>query len=167
MEELVNMPLLEPHEIYYIKNRHKCSPDGMGYCSACDKDKPLGDFSKAKQTERGQRLHCRSCNSAAHAEYARKRPRELLSQKRRSRFNLTLEEYQALLDAQGGVCAICGQPETKVQHGHVRQLSIDHNHETGEIRGLLCFACNMGLGSFKDSLESLSNAIDYLMGTHR
>ena len=163
----MNKPILEPHEIYYVRNRHKFSPEGMGYCSACDKDKPLSDFPKAKQADRDRHLYCKACNNAAQAKHARKRPRELLSRHRRSRFNLTIEGYQALLDAQGGVCAICGQPETRIRQGHVRQLSIDHDHETGKIRGLLCSSCNVALGNFKDSLESLSNAIDYLMETHR
>lgn len=78
-------------------------------------------------------------------------------------FGITIEEYNAILEKQKGVCAICGEKETaKGNGGIVRNLAVDHDHETGEIRGLLCSNCNNGLGRFKDSPNLLTNAIDYL-----
>jgi hypothetical protein len=55
-------------------------------------------------------------------------------------FGLTIEEYDAMHDAQGGVCAICGRPQKN------KRLAVDHNHTTGKIRGLLCTTCNRALG---------------------
>jgi hypothetical protein len=56
----------------------------------------------------------------------------------------------------GDLCAICRQPSVG------QRLSIDHCHETGIVRGLLCSPCNLGLGSFRDSVERLESAIRYL-----
>ena len=72
-------------------------------------------------------------------------------------FGITLSDYESMLESQGGTCAICD--------GHTiegRSLAVDHDHETGEIRGLLCWHCNVGLGYFRDSPESLRKAACYL-----
>jgi hypothetical protein len=75
----------------------------------------------------------------------------------------TLAEYDAMVAGQHGCCLICGQPETVVgKSGELLPLAVDHNHETGEIRGLLCHKCNRGLGAFRDSAELLRAAADYL-----
>lgn len=80
----------------------------------------------------------------------------------RADFGLSLEDYNAMLEAQGGVCAICKQPETHKRNGKLKALAVDHHHGTGKIRGLLCSDCNTGIGKLKDSVNILSNAIDYL-----
>ncbi len=68
----------------------------------------------------------------------------------RYRFGITLDEYNALLEAQEGVCAICGQPEIALgRNGRTRHLSVDHDHRTGQVRGLLCHECNVELGRFE------------------
>lgn len=77
------------------------------------------------------------------------------------RYGLTVEQYNQMFAEQGGVCAICGQQEV---HEYRRRLSVDHNHETGEVRGLLCHACNTGLGKFGESAERLQRAVNYLLG---
>ncbi len=75
---------------------------------------------------------------------------------------MTPEEYAAAVQAQNGVCAICGKPETSVLRGKVRRLAIDHNHATGVNRDLLCSNCNRGLGFFLDSPTLLEAATAYL-----
>jgi hypothetical protein len=70
-------------------------------------------------------------------------------------YGLTLEQYDALLAAQGGVCAICCKPSTI-------RLAVDHDHLTGRLRGLLCFRCNAGLGNFGDDTDALASAVAYL-----
>lgn len=74
-------------------------------------------------------------------------------------YNITLEDYDTLFQLQGGVCAICGKPETSAK---VSNLAVDHNHINGSIRGLLCNKCNRGLGYFEDDITILSKAIEYL-----
>lgn len=85
---------------------------------------------------------------------------------RRSRlkavFGMSLEEYDALLAQQGGVCAICKQPETEIWRGGLQPLSVDHDHVTNEVRGLLCDRCNRGIGALHDSPALLAAAIAYL-----
>jgi len=78
------------------------------------------------------------------------------------KFGITIEDYERMFKEQNGVCAICGNPETVVTNGEPWRLSVDHNHETGEVRGLLCTNCNNGLGRFKDSLDLFQKALVYL-----
>ena len=75
----------------------------------------------------------------------------------RRKFGIGPEEFLTILAAQGGACAIC-----KSDVSGCRDWSIDHDHETGAIRGLLCSACNLGLGKFRDCRESLMRAVRYL-----
>jgi len=63
---------------------------------------------------------------------------------------------------QNGKCAICKKPETRKTGNKIRELSIDHCHKTGKVRGLLCDSCNNGLGRFKDSVKLLESALKYL-----
>ncbi len=79
-------------------------------------------------------------------------------------FGITLEEYNRMKEAQRDSCAICGKPETTFdsKQQKTRELSVDHCHTTGKIRGLLCAHCNHAIGKFKDNVELLQKAIDYL-----
>ena len=80
----------------------------------------------------------------------------------RKNFGLTLEDYQRMMKEQGGVCAICGKPETAMRQGKVLPLSVDHCHRTGGTRSLLCTACNIGIGSLQDDPELLRKAAEYV-----
>lgn len=79
------------------------------------------------------------------------------------KYNLDAEEYLQMLLDQNNKCLICKKAETnKTTNGDIRPLSVDHCHKTGRVRGLLCNQCNAGLGNFKDNLESLRSAVEYL-----
>lgn len=80
----------------------------------------------------------------------------------RSKFNLTLAEYTAMAIAQGGVCATCKKPETQTRNGNLKALSVDHDHVTGKVRGLLCGHCNTALGKVGDDIKILEAMIAYL-----
>lgn len=71
------------------------------------------------------------------------------------KYKMTPEDYEKLFEKQNGRCDICNKPQEKT-------LSVDHNHETGKVRGLLCTHCNQGLGRFKDNVYLLQCAIFYL-----
>jgi hypothetical protein len=73
----------------------------------------------------------------------------------KSKYDITIEDYNNMLESQDGVCAICGVDTPDSFH-------VDHCHRTKEIRGILCAHCNRGLGEFKDSTEILAKAIKYL-----
>jgi hypothetical protein len=72
------------------------------------------------------------------------------------RYGITAADYDAMVEAQGGLCALCN--ERKPQH-------VDHDRLTGRIRGVLCSCCNQGLGNFRDNVAALKAAIDYLETT--
>jgi prolyl oligopeptidase PreP (S9A serine peptidase family) len=82
-------------------------------------------------------------------------------------YGITLEEYNQLFLEQKGKCAICGRHQSELK----RTMSIDHDHETGKIRGLLCQKCNVGIGSLNDDIDLLNKGIQYLSqnmsGTNR
>ena len=101
-------------------------------------------------------------NSKKTYEENKEKYRDLAYQKK---FGITLEDYDTLFELQKGVCKLCNCPETKVNRkstGLIKRLAVDHCHTTGKVRGLLCQDCNVGIGSFKDNVEVLQKAIDYL-----
>lgn len=82
----------------------------------------------------------------------------------RRNYELTLEEYQVMFDKQNGRCAICSSEGFQISRNQRQLVVIDHCHSSGKVRGLLCHNCNRALGLFKDKIENLRNAIQYLEG---
>jgi hypothetical protein len=80
------------------------------------------------------------------------------------KYGVDLRWYKEVFDSQLGVCAICGEPETAIDHrtGQVRHLAIDHDHTTGQIRRLLCGRCNTVIGRVGESPDLLWKMIMYL-----
>lgn len=134
-------------------------PKEKSYCKGCEEMKDVDEFSKNKVSSNGLHWYCKTCANQKDEPYKQHR----IETGWQRRYGISLDEYQALFDKQGGVCAICGKPETRMHKGVVARLSVDHDHKTGKVRGLLCQPCNHGLGGFKDNLDLLSNAIDYLI----
>lgn len=99
--------------------------------------------------------------------YRATRPEKIKDRDLRKRYGITIDDWQRIYDEQGGVCKICGQPETKIdrRQGVVRSLSVDHCHETNKVRGLLCSDCNTAIGLFKHSEFLLIKAIGYCKAT--
>lgn len=95
-------------------------------------------------------------------EFKEKYPEKFEAQRFKSmmwriKVDMTYDEFKQMFKKQKGVCKICGGLETK------RRLSVDHCHETGKVRGLLCQQCNIALGLFKDNPKLLKKAIKYLI----
>lgn len=121
---------------------------------------------------------CRPCRQAAakrardrnpgyrreyQARWRKSDPGREKSYRLKSRYGITQERFDEMLLEQGGVCAICSQPETALHNtGQVRRLSVDHCHETGAVRGLLCHRCNLVLGRVEDATAILDAAAVYL-----
>lgn len=78
----------------------------------------------------------------------------------KSLYGITLDEYERILEAQGHKCWCCGAEHKEA--GRYGPLCVDHNHTTGDVRGLLCRRCNMVIGSVEESKELLTTLIDYL-----
>ncbi len=76
--------------------------------------------------------------------------------RRLAKYNLTREEFDSMLSAQGGNCRLCGNPPDRYQ------LAIDHCHNSRLVRGLLCRGCNAGIGLLGDTADSVSSAVQYL-----
>lgn len=141
----------------------------MKRCKSCGEDKEITDFSLHPASKDGRNPRCKACKNREASAYYQANQEEI-TRKRKSqgsaeknweydlkrKFGITRERYEAILDEQGGVCAICKVAPT------TKRLAVDHDHQTGEVRGLLCLSCNMGLGYFKDSKNRLVNAIHYL-----
>jgi hypothetical protein len=81
---------------------------------------------------------------------------------RRRRYGVSREQYDEILDRQDGLCAICRGPEKRMIYGRLRPLAVDHNHVTGQIRGLLCSSCNQAIGFFDEDEQKMVAAIAYL-----
>lgn len=96
-------------------------------------------------------------------EWQRANPDKRLAQVLRP-FGITVEQYRDLLSQQDGGCAICRAPLGDLSG---RRLAVDHCHDTGRVRGLLCGACNLGLGKFGDDPERLERAALYLRSCQR
>ncbi len=79
-----------------------------------------------------------------------------------TQYRITQADYDGMLADQKYVCAICRQPESALMRGATRRLSVDHCHDTGRVRGLLCMHCNHAIGKLKDSPALLRRAADYL-----
>ena len=137
-------------------------------CSKCGIEKPLSEFNKDKGRKDGHGHRCRVCNRARGIEYyyknengeASRYPRRknyLINLRLIKKYGITITDKQQMIDDQNRKCAICGDILVDGYGTHV-----DHDHETGKTRGVLCGGCNTGLGFFKDSVTSLSNAIKYL-----
>ena len=84
----------------------------------------------------------------------------------KKRFGISLETFNEMKQIQNHVCAICGNPETAIDHRtkKLRDLAVDHCHTTGNIRGLLCTRCNTAIGLLQDDVDLLAKAISYLAG---
>jgi hypothetical protein len=108
---------------------------------------------------------CQRAYSAAH--YAANREKYLAKMKANNllkRYGLTADDYEQLLAAQDGKCAICGMTSgwRHRQSGERKKLAVDHCHETGRVRGLLCDRCNTAIGKLNHDPALLQKAIEYL-----
>lgn len=135
-------------------------------CSHCKKIRNSKAFTKGRAV-------CRTCRKSYQARWFNKN-REYCNRRRRKyhkehrvaakfnkllkAYNITQKEYNKLLRKQNNRCAIC----RAVKAGGKGAWHVDHDHETKQIRGLLCHYCNLGLGQFKDSTVLMAKAIKYL-----
>jgi len=118
-------------------------------------------------------LRCAPCQSEWVRRYYHRNQERRLKQRRsyiKRTYGATLEHLEELLAFQGDACAICRTPwqECDKSHGRhndgtfLQQLEVDHNHETGRLRGLLCEDCNIAIGKLYDDVDSCRRAADYL-----
>lgn len=119
----------------------------LGLCVSCGKN-PKGATQRCDECRQRNLIRTRALyQSNDGAAYQRKRL-----------YGITKEQFQLLSDKQEGKCAICRNPN--------RKLHLDHDHQDGRIRGLLCGPCNRSIGVLGDSIESLMRVVTYLSGVN-
>jgi hypothetical protein len=135
-------------------------------CKACFQAAARARYDSAASVERATRWQKQNPERVAayQAEYRNRpeRKRAMRDLYYRRTYGISADEVDEMLAAQGGGCAICG-----VLPERLGSLHVDHDHQHGHLRGLLCVSCNQGLGQFRDDPEVLLAAIDYLRRTRR
>lgn len=136
-------------------------------CTKCKVEQPLSEYHKSSQSKDGLHPHCKVCKLA----WRDKRPEETVGYHLMRKYGITLAQYDELFEAQKGLCAICGCPESRTTTaGASRRLAVDHDHSCcpGQnscgkcIRQLLCFRCNSTLGRVHDNPALLESMAAYL-----
>ena len=143
----------------------------MKTCTICKAEKPASEFWPDRRRMNGLMARCKACNTEQARAYRNARPNyhKDAYQKNKTatrerhlvrKYGVTLADYQVMLEAQGGNCAICRKPEA---HQFKGVFHVDHDHATGAVRGLLCRGCNHMLGVVGDDPAILARAIRYLV----
>jgi len=146
----------------YQESRKKYEPllEGEKQCGTCLKRKPVCDFHRNSGVRDGLNSICKLCTS----ERQRSIPIEKIREYNRRRdYGISPQEYDIRFSEQGGACAVCRMAETCIdpRSGKVKPLSLDHNHQTKQNRGLLCHACNVALGYMRDDPKNIRALADY------
>lgn len=147
-------------------------PDGKR-CPKCHETKPRSEFHKDSRNKSGLYAYCKECNKAKARAWTKANPEKVRARSEqrtydgeyrdyqlRYKYGISLADYDVLLAAQGGKCAICGRTEAG-RTGH-RNLAVDHCHTSARVRGLLCHSCNRALGLLQESADVLDRAAAYL-----
>jgi hypothetical protein len=124
-------------------------------CADCKATKPLSEFPRSRASSSGYVSYCKPCHNSRGKASVEKRGGSRHYHLVR-RYGISAAEVEAMVEAQGGVCAICREAPA---------LHVDHDHVFGTVRGVLCFNCNGGLGQFRDRIDVMRKAIDYLERT--
>lgn len=126
--------------------------DALKQCSVCKQEKEGREFHLDYTTRSGLQTCCKSCGNENTSRW-----------QRAGRYGLKPGEYEEMLSIQNYTCGICRSDKAGLNaRGKPGRFHIDHNHETGEVRGLLCSPCNKGLGHFRDDPEIMKAAIEWI-----
>lgn len=153
----------------------------MKVCSTCKKRKRDNKFGKRARSKDGLQAQCLMCYNQKKYEwrlknwerdynnksrYRQSHPDRVRDANLRQKYGISLKQYNLMFEEQGGVCNICKRPERIVngKSKKIAPLAVDHCHDSGKVRGLLCFSCNIALGKFQDSPEILARAISHVTG---
>jgi hypothetical protein len=124
----------------------------MRVCRKCNIEKTLSEYKSLKHNC----IICKECQFKNKKRIGKSFSK--INNQLQKRYNITLEDYNKILENQGSKCAICKTNQLDLS----TKLHVDHCHTTGIVRGLLCYNCNSGLGRFKDNINFLNTAINYL-----
>ena len=133
-------------------------------CISCNEIKSISDYTKNGFNEQGQQIYkakCKPCYNHYKSMWRLSRPDNYEKSKDtelKRLYGIGYQEYLNMLSAQQYACAICGTTDT----GTYKAFHVDHCHNTGIVRGLLCSNCNTGIGNLRDDINLLKRAIEYL-----
>ena len=159
----------------------------MKKCSKCKVEKSITEFSKNKDCRGGIRNSCRACNNEHNRQYRQTHKKEIAittalyrqlnkekiveyaraHKENRADYHLqrnhglSMGQVREMFSSQRGKCLVC-EKQMNMEGRNSGRAHVDHNHQTGKNRGLICDNCNRGLGFFHDNIRSLKNAIIYL-----
>ena len=135
-------------------------------CKRCATDKPLEDFHKRSASKDGLQTYCKACAIIGVRKWQEANPEkfeanwrkhsygeEAVLKRKAARYGLTVGQLSEMMEISSGKCSICKKD---------KPLVVDHCHNSLKVRGLICSECNKGLGLFKDDVEALARAIEYL-----
>lgn len=131
----------------------------MIHCNRCKKYLPQDYFGSDKSRISGKSIYCKQCRARLAKEKRKLKPKADSIYRKLRRYGLTEDQYQKILKEQDFACQICKTKEPSSVH---TAFYIDHDHATGEVRGLLCRRCNLILGYANDNLDILEASIAYL-----
>lgn len=133
-------------------------------CSTCGERKSFEEYHNKKDSPDGKHTHCKLCDYKATRRSIESNPKRYRARRRvallKYDYGLSVEEYDKMFKEQDGKCKICGSTDTG--SAQTNNLSVDHDHTTGRVRGLLCSKCNRGIGYLQDNPMFLRAAADYL-----
>lgn len=140
-------------------------------CTRCKVEKSIEEFYVLRKGKTPVQSKCKLCcanMSGYQREWRKKNPDKARNSELKKNHGITLADYEVILGEQGGCCAVCGKAPGSVGSGSNSKgtLAVDHCHQVGVIRGLLCTNCNLGIGSFYEDSNLLRNAAAYL-DSHR
>jgi len=145
------------------QRRRELAMKGMKKCIRCGEIKPHDEFHNHTGTKDGKTHWCKECRARYQREHYEANKNKVKAWARagnlRRGFDITVPEYDEMLEGQDGVCAICGK--TPEENG--RRLAVDHDHETDRVRGLLCTSCNFAIGYLNDNPAMAFSAGEYLL----
>lgn len=124
----------------------------MKVCTKCGKEKPIESFNKDVTRTDGRYPQCKTCRKDS------RNPEKYKNWELKKTYGITLDDFNTMMQCQHDCCAICSRNFSEV--GVVP--CVDHCHETGDVRGLLCRSCNTLLGQANDSIPTLLSAVSYL-----
>ena len=134
----------------------------MKSCRECGEDLVVGDNWSEGRAKAYNNI-CQPCNNTRLKDWRKKNPelQKKLTRKGRlmSQYGITVEDYDNMYESQGGCCDICGRHQTEFQS----RLAVDHDHETGAVRSLLCGPCNMSIGLLGDDIATVKEALNNLI----
>ncbi|GAG47941.1 unnamed protein product [marine sediment metagenome] len=142
-------------------------------CSKCKQNKFISDFGVQNDRKSGRRSACKDCDAITQKKRRKENPDKYIKATRRWQlqnpdkvrnaklirtFGITLEQYNEMFNEQNGCCVICGKHQSELK----LSLAVDHNHDGGNIRQLLCNHCNLILGLVQDNISLLEEFIKYV-----